>query len=142
MKVSDLFVKWLENEGVKYIFGVPGEENEDSPELFCLCIDHILKYEHGSPELSDTLGEILNLYETVKKDDAALYGIIGTIWELKETELQLPLTIEEMKKCIPTFFNEWESIIILFYLFYFFFAVFFFAAFLFLSFFCNFFNSH
>jgi len=29
MKVSDLFVKCLENEGVEYIFGVPGEENED-----------------------------------------------------------------------------------------------------------------
>jgi acetolactate synthase-1/2/3 large subunit len=29
MKVSDLFVKCLENENVKYIFGVPGEENED-----------------------------------------------------------------------------------------------------------------
>lgn len=29
MKVSDLFVKCLENEGVQYIFGVPGEENED-----------------------------------------------------------------------------------------------------------------
>lgn len=27
MKTSDLFVKSLENEGVKYIFGVPGEEN-------------------------------------------------------------------------------------------------------------------
>lgn len=29
MKVSDLFVKALENEGVEYIFGVPGEENLD-----------------------------------------------------------------------------------------------------------------
>jgi acetolactate synthase-1/2/3 large subunit len=29
MKASDLFVKALENEGVKYIFGVPGEENLD-----------------------------------------------------------------------------------------------------------------
>ncbi|MFQ5637266.1 MAG: acetolactate synthase large subunit [bacterium] len=29
MKVSDLFVKCLENEGVKVIFGVPGEETED-----------------------------------------------------------------------------------------------------------------
>jgi acetolactate synthase-1/2/3 large subunit len=29
MKASDLFVKCLENEGVKYIFGVPGEENLD-----------------------------------------------------------------------------------------------------------------
>src|SRR3989338_4744260 len=29
MKVSDLFVKALENEGVQYIFGIPGEENLD-----------------------------------------------------------------------------------------------------------------
>ncbi|CAA6823245.1 MAG: Acetolactate synthase large subunit (EC [uncultured Sulfurovum sp.] len=29
MKVSDLFVKALENEGVEYIFGIPGEENLD-----------------------------------------------------------------------------------------------------------------
>lgn len=29
MKASDLFVKCLENEGVKYIFGIPGEENLD-----------------------------------------------------------------------------------------------------------------
>ena len=29
VKTSDLFVKALENEGVKYIFGIPGEENLD-----------------------------------------------------------------------------------------------------------------
>jgi acetolactate synthase-1/2/3 large subunit len=29
MKVSDIFVKTLESEGVKYIFGIPGEENLD-----------------------------------------------------------------------------------------------------------------
>jgi acetolactate synthase-1/2/3 large subunit len=29
MKASDVFVKALENEGVEYIFGVPGEENLD-----------------------------------------------------------------------------------------------------------------
>ncbi|MDD9952952.1 MAG: acetolactate synthase large subunit [Candidatus Woesearchaeota archaeon] len=29
MKASDLFIKCLEEEGVKYIFGVPGEENLD-----------------------------------------------------------------------------------------------------------------
>lgn len=27
MKASDLLVKALENEGVEYIFGIPGEEN-------------------------------------------------------------------------------------------------------------------
>ena len=29
MKASDLFVKALENEGVEYIFAIPGEENLD-----------------------------------------------------------------------------------------------------------------
>jgi acetolactate synthase-1/2/3 large subunit len=29
MKTSDIFVKALENEGVEYIFGIPGEENLD-----------------------------------------------------------------------------------------------------------------
>ena len=29
MKTSDLFVKCLEEEGIEYIFGVPGEENAD-----------------------------------------------------------------------------------------------------------------
>jgi len=27
MKASDVFIKALENEGVEYIFGIPGEEN-------------------------------------------------------------------------------------------------------------------
>ena len=30
MKASDLFVRCLENEGVEYIFGIPGEENADT----------------------------------------------------------------------------------------------------------------
>ncbi|MDX1285797.1 MAG: thiamine pyrophosphate-binding protein, partial [Draconibacterium sp.] len=29
MKAAELFVKCLENEGVEYIFGIPGEENLD-----------------------------------------------------------------------------------------------------------------
>ena len=29
LKGSDLFVKALEDEGVEYIFGIPGEENLD-----------------------------------------------------------------------------------------------------------------
>ncbi len=27
MKAAELFIKALENEGVKYVFGIPGEEN-------------------------------------------------------------------------------------------------------------------
>jgi len=29
MKTSELLVQCLENEGVEYIFGIPGEENLD-----------------------------------------------------------------------------------------------------------------
>jgi acetolactate synthase-1/2/3 large subunit len=29
MKASDLFIRSLEQEGVEFIFGVPGEENLD-----------------------------------------------------------------------------------------------------------------
>ena len=49
-KASDLFVQCLEAEGVKRIFGVPGEENahfmmslEDSPIVFVLT-----RHEQGS----------------------------------------------------------------------------------------------
>lgn len=38
MKASDLFVKSLENEGVEYIFAVPGEENID------LSVDYSLNH--------------------------------------------------------------------------------------------------
>jgi acetolactate synthase-1/2/3 large subunit len=34
MKASDLFIKALENEGVEYVFGIPGEENLDLLESF------------------------------------------------------------------------------------------------------------
>ena len=29
MKAAELFVRCLENEGVEYVFGIPGEENLD-----------------------------------------------------------------------------------------------------------------
>jgi len=55
MKVSDLLVKCLENEGVEYIFGVPGEENEDL--LFSLADSRIsfipCRHEQGVWELND-----------------------------------------------------------------------------------------
>ena len=39
MKTSDLFIKALENEGVEYIFGIPGEENLDFKEYWNLLFD-------------------------------------------------------------------------------------------------------
>ncbi len=60
MKVTDLFVKCLENEGVKYIFGVPGEENEDF--LFSLegsSIQFIpCRHEQGAAFMANVWGRI------------------------------------------------------------------------------------
>jgi len=36
IKGSDIFIRVLENEGVEYIFGVPGEENLDMLESLCV----------------------------------------------------------------------------------------------------------
>ena len=59
MKASDLFVKALENEGVEYIFGVPGEENLD-------LLESIRK--------SKTIKFILTRHEQAAAFMAATYG--------------------------------------------------------------------
>ncbi len=60
MKVTDLFVKCLENEGVQYIFGVPGEENEDF--LFSLEESSIqfipCRHEQGAAFMANVWGRI------------------------------------------------------------------------------------
>ena len=60
MKVSDLFVKSLENEGVQYIFGVPGEENEDL--LFSLESSSIqfvpTRHEQGAAFIANVWGRL------------------------------------------------------------------------------------
>ncbi len=97
--ISEYFLRTTKSlsgpDGVTYI------EDRDLPELFYLVFDHILEYELGSPELSDKLGEMLNLYERVNKENPALYGIIGRLWELKETKLRLPLAINEIRRAFP-----------------------------------------
>ena len=60
MKVSDLFVRCLENEGVRYVFGVPGEEVEDL--LFSLeesAIQFIpTRHEQGAAFMADVWGRL------------------------------------------------------------------------------------
>lgn len=60
MKVSDLFVKCLEKEGVKYVFGLPGEENEDL--LFSLQKSSIkfisTRHEQGAAFMADVWGRL------------------------------------------------------------------------------------
>ena len=41
IKGAELFIKCLEEEGVEYIFGLPGEENLDF--LECLCKSNKIK---------------------------------------------------------------------------------------------------
>lgn len=60
MKASDLFVKALENEGVEYIFGVPGEENLDFLDsLRGSSIKFILtRHEQGGAFMAATYGRL------------------------------------------------------------------------------------
>ncbi len=60
MKASDLFVKALEAEGVRYIFGVPGEENLDLIEsLRNSSIKFILtRHEQGAGFMAATYGRL------------------------------------------------------------------------------------
>ncbi|BAS67492.1 acetolactate synthase large subunit [Bathymodiolus septemdierum thioautotrophic gill symbiont] len=60
MKASDLFVKALENEGVEYIFGIPGEENLDFLDsLQGSSIKFILtRHEQGAAFMAATYGRM------------------------------------------------------------------------------------
>lgn len=60
MNASEVFVKALENEGVKYIFGVPGEENIDFLEaLRHSKIEFILtRHEQGAGFMADVYGRL------------------------------------------------------------------------------------
>lgn len=60
MKASDLFVRALENEGVEYIFGVPGEENLDLLEsLRTSSIELVLtRHEQGAGFMAATYGRL------------------------------------------------------------------------------------
>ncbi|GAB5413862.1 MAG: acetolactate synthase large subunit [Congregibacter sp.] len=73
MKASDLFVKCLEEEGIEYIFGVPGEENadfmlslEDSKQIrFVLC-----RHEQGAAFMAEIYGRLTG-------SPAACLGTLG-----------------------------------------------------------------
>lgn len=60
MKVAELFIKCLEQEGVKYIFGVPGEENIDIMNaLLDSSIDFILtRHETSAAFMAGTYGRL------------------------------------------------------------------------------------
>jgi acetolactate synthase-1/2/3 large subunit len=60
MKASELFVRCLENEGVEYIFGIPGEENLDVMDAL---LDTNIKFittrhEQGAAFMADVYGRL------------------------------------------------------------------------------------
>lgn len=63
MKAAELFVKCLENEGVEYIFGIPGEENLD---LMDALLESSIKFittrhEQGAAFMADVYGRLTGL---------------------------------------------------------------------------------
>ena len=60
MKASDLFVRCLEQEGVEYIFGVPGEENADIMiSLLDSSIEFVVcRHEQGAAFIADVYGRL------------------------------------------------------------------------------------
>lgn len=60
MKAADLFVKCLENEGVEYIFGIPGEENLDVMDaLSTSSIKFVTtRHEQGAAFMADVYGRL------------------------------------------------------------------------------------
>jgi acetolactate synthase-1/2/3 large subunit len=60
MKASELFIRCLENEGVEYIFGIPGEENLDVMDAL---LDSPIKFitvrhEQGAAFMADVYGRL------------------------------------------------------------------------------------
>lgn len=60
MKAAELFVKCLENEGVEYIFGIPGEENLDVMDaLLDSKIQFVtVRHEQGAAFMADVYGRL------------------------------------------------------------------------------------
>ncbi|MDM3871605.1 acetolactate synthase large subunit [Porticoccus sp. W117] len=73
MKASDLFVKCLEEEGIEYIFGVPGEENAD----FMMSLEQsdqirfiLTRHEQGAAFMAEIYGRLTG-------DPAGCLGTLG-----------------------------------------------------------------
>lgn len=60
MKTSELFIRCLENEGVEYIFGIPGEENIDVMDaLLSSTIKFVTtRHEQGAAFMADVYGRL------------------------------------------------------------------------------------
>jgi len=60
LKASELFIRCLENEGVDYIFGIPGEENLDVMDALLSSSIHFIttRHEQGAAFMADVYGRL------------------------------------------------------------------------------------
>jgi len=60
MKASDLLVRCLENEGVEYLFGLPGEENLDVMDALSNSRIRFVatRHEQGAAFMADVYGRL------------------------------------------------------------------------------------
>lgn len=74
-------------------------EPKDLSELFALCIDLLLEYEHASPGVKERLGEFMRIYQESK--DEALHAYLHDLCELVDTTIGIPLSIGEVRNTFP-----------------------------------------
>ncbi len=74
-------------------------EPKDLPELLALTLDLLLEYEHGSPGIKERLGDLMGLYEGFK--DPTIHVYLPRLWETRETSMELPLSIGEIRRTFP-----------------------------------------
>jgi acetolactate synthase I/II/III large subunit len=60
MKAAELFIRCLENEGVEYVFGIPGEENLDVMDALLDSSIHFItvRHEQGAAFMADVYGRL------------------------------------------------------------------------------------
>ncbi len=73
MKASDLFVKCLEEEGIEYIFGVPGEENAD----FMMSLEKSDKIKFILPRHEQGAAFMAEIYGRLTGNAAGCLGTLG-----------------------------------------------------------------
>ena len=73
MKASDLFVQCLEEEGIEYIFGVPGEENAD----FMISLEQSTKIKFVLTRHEQGAAFMAEIYGRLTGNPAGALGTLG-----------------------------------------------------------------
>lgn len=98
MKASDLFVKCLEEEGIEYIFGVPGEENAD----FMISLEEsarirfiLTRHEQGAAFMAEIYGRLTR----TEKPGAVHIELPEDI--AKHMTTRPPMNVRKFRRSVP-----------------------------------------